>query len=686
MKFFLKQSRQHSSNQKKRNQPAQSEDHHLIIRQAQFGTIPIDFFGSLRFIFTFSLFCFRAIASLAISIVSGKELFDFIFNRTKIGLRSSIDTITVRRGVTNASQKIQETTPKKSLLEKESEEPSILTNKNPTIKPNTTHTQNAFFTKSEEKSKTKSFKAVEFHDFNNSEVLMAFMEKINGLIAQDEAIAIPIKEDKSLYSAGEEYIEKLIEIMKSSELLKHEFWNRLNQMVHKDIQLFVSKLSPTKEKGKFGSSDLDYLWRYFNGFEFEPSKRENRKDKFAVMLEALSEEQLKPSFDSPDFLSLLNKDYYIETAANTLKRKQLALFAANINRHDILNLMIKKLKPSPYLLGKLVSVMPYATKKIKIALIDQIAHLPHSASFKIELAKLAEHYISMNTQAYIKRYQSLPVLPSNTIQTKPPLSKWSSVTAIPKPTCTNISVAKEEWTDNAFEAFLSELNATKYIINEKKIIEDLNSLPDHRIKMIAERASLPDYKDMLKHFWMIESKTINHRSFIENRKNHLKIILENLSESQLKNSIEDNKFWDIFRNTQEPYCKMAAKALSPKQFEIIISNATLERHSDFAVIISQIKKDSSADKERLQKIIEAIIPHTTPWFALALERQIKGLLASDKSLFEKFNTDLKKYLRKSLERPEVSLKYRRDRDLNRYAISHLLTEPLESSYKASFSL
>lgn len=234
-------------------------------------------------------------------VVSKKELFDFVFNRTKIGLRISIDTITERRKVTNDTQQIQETTPKKSLLEKESEEPSILTNKNPTIKPNTTHTQNAFFTKSEEKSKTKSFKAVEFHDFNNSEELVAFMGKINELIAQDEAMAIPIKEDENLSSAGEEYIEKLIEIMKSSELLKHEFWNKLNQMVHKDIQLFVSKLSPAKEKGKFGSSDLDYLWRYFNGFEFEPSKRENRKDKFAVMLEALSEEQLKASFDSPDF-------------------------------------------------------------------------------------------------------------------------------------------------------------------------------------------------------------------------------------------------------------------------------------------------------------------------------------------------------------------------------------------------
>lgn len=364
----------------------------------------------------------------------------------------------------------------------------------------------------------------------------------------------------------------------------------------------------------------------------------------------------------------------------------MALFASDSKRHDILNLMIKKLKPSAYLLGKLASVMPYATTKIKIALIDQIAHLPHSASFKIELAKLAEHHIGMNTQTYIKRYQSLPALPSNTTHSKPPLSKWASVPAVSKPIYTNIPVAKEDWTDEAFEAFLRELNATTYLINEKKIIDDLNSLPDHRIKMIIEKASSPDYKDMLKHFWMIESKTINHRSFIENRKNRLKIILENLSESQLKSSIKDNKFWDIFRNTQEPYCKMAAKVLSPRQFEIIISNATLERHADFAVIITQIKKDSSADKERLQQIIEAIIPHTTPWFALALERQIKGLLTSDKSLFEKFSTDLKKYLSKSLERPEVSLKYRRDRDLNRRAISHLLTEPLENSYKASFSL
>lgn len=162
------------------------------------------------------------------------------------------------------------------------------------------------------------------------------------------------------------------------------------------------------------------------------------------MLKALSEEQLKASFDSPDFLNLLNKDFYIEAAANTLNRKQLALFASNSKRHDILNLMIKKLKPSAYLLGKLVSIMHHATTKVKMALIDQIAHLPHSTSFKIELTKLAEHYIGINTQTYRKRYQSLPTLPFNTTHNKPPISKWSSVNAISKPISTNIPAAKED--------------------------------------------------------------------------------------------------------------------------------------------------------------------------------------------------------------------------------------------------
>ncbi len=87
MKFFLKQSHQHSSNQKKRNQPAQSEDHHLIIRQAQFGTITIDFVGSIRLIFTFSLFCFRAIFGLLTGVVSKKSFLILYLIEQKLALK-----------------------------------------------------------------------------------------------------------------------------------------------------------------------------------------------------------------------------------------------------------------------------------------------------------------------------------------------------------------------------------------------------------------------------------------------------------------------------------------------------------------------------------------------------------------------------------------------------------------------
>lgn len=86
MKYFLKQSRQHASTQKKKRNPS-----------AQFGSITIDFIGSVRFIFTFSLFCLRAVADLATSMVFGKEFFDIVFNRIKIVLTGSIDIITVRR-------------------------------------------------------------------------------------------------------------------------------------------------------------------------------------------------------------------------------------------------------------------------------------------------------------------------------------------------------------------------------------------------------------------------------------------------------------------------------------------------------------------------------------------------------------------------------------------------------------
>lgn len=177
-----------------------------------------------------------------------------------------------------------------------------------------------------------------------------------------------------------------------------------------------------------------------------------------------------------------------------------------------------------------------------------------------------------------------------------------------------------------------------------------------------------------RHLWVFESRTINQKSLLESRENRLKIVLENLSESQLKASLQESKFWEIFRNTQEPFCKMAAEVLRPEQFECIIANAPLERQEDFAVLLTQIPKDSQDEKKRLANIIEAILPYATPWIVLTLEKQIKNIQFYNKDLYQDFNRALRKGLRQSLTDPEVHRKYNLDRTLDKGAISKLLVE------------
>jgi hypothetical protein len=513
-------------------------------------------------------------------------------------------------------------------------------------KPNTIDTPDAFSTKTDVESKVPSFKKTRSYNFKNTEETKIFLAKVNEFITNDEAQVVPAK---TKYS-----------------------------------NLFISQLNPIKEKGKHSLSELDSLWDDFNGFESEPSQREHKSQKFAMILIALSEEQLKAAFDSPDFLRILNKDSYVAAAASALNRKQLALFAADITKHEILNSMIKKLKPDPYLLGKLASIMPNATVQVRSALIDQIAHLAHPASFKVEMAKLAEHYVAINTEQMHKKYSTIRPRAATT-GSKPQPSKWATVRANINPIYKAIPVKKQEWTDETFKTFIHDLNEPTYLIHEKQLIEDINYLPDSRIKMLVERAALPEFKSLLNHFWFIESKPLNHNSYIENRANRLKITLEHLSEAQLKSSIKEIKFWEIFRNTLDPYCGIAAQVFSPQQFVTVITQAPIERHADFAVLITRLKKDSKADKERLQQILEAIIPYTSPWLALIIEQHIKSLFARDNPLLHRFNADLKKFLKESLERPEVNLNYQKDTNLNKKAITRLLTESDENSYTHAFA-
>lgn len=545
---------------------------------------------------------------------------------------------------------------------------------------------NIFFSKTEEKPETSKTSAS--HYFDRPEHIQAFMAEVNALIAQNEAQA-ELKEEEDLSKVAEQEITALVEIIKNSTRAQNEFWNKLEKLSNHDIKLFVKRLSPIKAK-RFSSSELDDLWRCFTGFESEPSKREFQSKKFAVMLEALSEEQLKASFESPDFLKILNKDHYVTAAANTLSRKQLELFASNSKGHDILNAIIKKLKPSPYTLGKLVSILPFATEKVKAALIDQLAHLACPASFNIRLTQLADHYIKVNNQIALKQAEALKSSTTTSSTTthltrsNTAPSKWT-VHLPAKPVYTHLLVQKKEWTAEALDAFISELNAEDYLIKIEKLFEELTSVPDHQIKIIVERASSPDFTRLLPHLWQIDSKTTNHLSYRENRSNRLKVVLETLSEEQLKSSLKENKFWEIFRNTQEPYGKMAAEVLSPQQFATIIAHASIDRHTDIAVLITQISKDSPAEKRRLHQILEAVIPHTTPWVVLALERQIKNLLSYDQNVYHRLNHDLKKYLKESLERPEVNLNYKRDGSLDKKSISLLLNE-VESSHSHSLAM
>lgn len=520
------------------------------------------------------------------------------------------------------------------------------------------------------KSTSGSHRTTDSVDFNNAEEVKAFVNKVSQMVIQDEAKAEPQKTN-NLSCVKEPYILKLISLIKDSTASPHEFWGRLEQMTDKDIHSFVSKLSVDKQT-KFSSSELCYLWRRFKGSEFEPSEKERKRNKFAIMLTALSEKQLSATFSSPDFLSLLNQDEYIDATVNTMTSRQLELFATNTQRHELLNRMIKKLKADVFALGKLIAIMPFATQELKKNLIEQISSLPHPASFKTQLSRLADHYIKINNKAH-QLTASTHTVPSEKVKKEKPPSKWATVIARTWPiyAATHL-VKKEKWEEAVFEEFIHQLNDPSYLLNEKKISADLDNLPDENIKMMVERAASSQFKNVLKHLWVIESKPNNHGSYITGRKHRLKIILEHLTEDQLKEAISENKFWDIFRNTQQPHCKMAAKVLTPEQFKTIISNATLERHSDFATLIVHIKKDSSKDKVRLVNIIKEILPYTSPWFVLALELKIKDLLPFDKVLFDKCTIALKSHLSKSMKRDDVILKYSLDKTLKREAIAKLI--------------
>jgi hypothetical protein len=639
------------------------------------GSLLLIFIGLIGILITFPLILLGGTLGLMVGLIVEKGLFRSGLLGVKIGSLGSISMILYGFNLINTNNSVEE--PIQLVLENakiideldndpaEKESPDRFNDelndrtekplpikKDPTISPN-------FFAKATTESQLAGA------EIDKTRFLDASWAIVNEKIIQEEKqIQQELEEIEDSPSVDELYIETLIQITKNTSLPENEFWDRLKQMRAKDLQSFIRKLS-TRKEANFKASELDNLWRRFSGVEFEPTKRENKKNLFAKMLSALSEEQVKVSFDSPNFLNVLNKDEYVEVAANTLNRNQLELFASNIKRQDILNSLIKKLKPNPKTLGKLASLIPFANNLIKDALLQQIAHLPYTASFNINLAKLAQHYIDINN----KKSARLNLPRANSAP-----SKWTGVHAGASRKNNALVIQKKDLAESAFEDFIQKLAAENYILYEQEIVETLSYLLDYRIKIIVERASLEGLDSLLKHLWNIEAKTINQKSFLDSRENRLKIILEHMSEFQLKNSLIESKFWEIFRNTQTGFCQLAANTLSPLQFETIIANTSIESHSDFALIISHINRDNQAEKERLRCIIKVILPYTTPWFVLALERKILSIKSYDKDLYNDLNSDLRKYLSQSMQNNVVRSGYARDKNLDKKAIGNLLID------------
>lgn len=509
---------------------------------------------------------------------------------------------------------------------------------------------------------------------NKIEKIEKLIKKVNQMVLEEETAAKnkPPKEEGTS-KVSPLYIQKLIENMKDVTFSKVNFWNMLNQMGNKDIKLFVNKLTVDKS-GKHGSSELDYLWRKFEGLELEPTLMEMKKVKFALILDCLSEEQLEASFESPDFLKILNQDSYAEVLANTLNNKQMASFASDVSRHEFLDKMIIKLKPGPETFSKLIAIESYLSPRLRENFRNQLTHLPYKAGFKIELVELADLYLDINVQIEKKKADMQPVI--KTVEKSP--SKWKKINVDLTPRYTTQPVDKIDWTEQAFGAFIQGLHAATYITNTDKIIEDLNSMPDDRIKMMIERAALSPFQNLFQHLWVVEATVSNHLSHTRARESRLKIILENMSDTQLKQAITDNKFWEIFGNTQQPYCRMAAEVLTPNQFATIVLNVDLDRHPDCARIINLIIKDSPQEKKRLNDIIEAILPHTSPWLVLTLQLKIRDLLGKDKEHIKRLNDNLKRYLNESMAREDVFLKYLNDTDLNKNAVSSLFSDETKS--------
>lgn len=451
-----------------------------------------------------------------------------------------------------------------------------------------------------------------------------------------------------------------------------------------EMKAFVEGLS----KGNNHSLLLKLLLKERKTIE-GPTGKNDREKRLIALFTLLSDSQFEATINSGEFLGMCGITECRKAITASFTAKRLGKFASNwksdSSKKNFHNLMafhefqnnlkdiIKSLPCDPFLLGKLIAVLPHISSACKKDFINKIISLPHKSRkgfpydptnpdaskqglFKEMLEALAVYYTKENDQRIITSNNEKESAKLASDQAKP--QKHYEVNTGHLNVVYNTEEIKKEKFDQAKLQELVKILEIPYLDSEDpryslaqttKTLslmgkEDTESL----IKMASPKA--------LNRFWEIESKTTNHGSIIEDRTARLKWAFAALSDDQLKASASPEKshevphFLKILMDDKNGNSQAAADALTVDQLVLIASDS--RTHTALIHVITKLKSDKFHEF-LLPENLDKVMPHCTPTLTEAILKRVdsfhvrempgkqkKGLRDRIK---EKYNEVLKKH-------------------------------------------
>lgn len=461
------------------------------------------------------------------------------------------------------------------------------------------------------------------------------------LSAQPAAIQSNLPELK----VDEASIEALMaSLPKTTTVENQQIFAGIDQMNEPTLKAFLAKLD---------GENFENLWTYLVKEEFEPSKKERHQQRLEKVFTALSDAQVNALIKIPKFLTLMSQDIGAVVVAKVFNRQQLAALASDPRAHQALAEIIRKLPPDEYRLGKVVSILPYATDEIMEPLKNQIVALQNglkikdSPKFVGQLERLARHYAKENKKKMIA--SKATAAPNKPLAAKAPVKKHATVKATAQPVYAKVKIesAQRDWTDGELSQFLGRLSdSTALSHQEDAVRQELNTMNAPALKKLLELSNTTESVSHLTNLWLIDAKAVNlteqtHRQF------RLGIILENLSDLQLLEALKTENFLKILKDDQQGSSEAAAKVFSSHQFGLIAVDRSKGVQQ---ALIELIKKLEKSDK--LESIIRVLIERVSPWTALALDRKITSSFGFNKEQRAELQKELREKLALAMRVPQ----------------------------------